>query len=135
MASNNDRSIHDMSKAPIVIAIDDDRSVLMLVERALGEEGYEVATFETASEGLAAIQDQRPAVVLLDIMLQETNGLELFSSIREIDVKLPVVFITATADSETAIDAIQLGGFDYIPKPLDLAHLELSLQEPSRLDS
>ncbi|MEZ6148429.1 MAG: response regulator, partial [Planctomycetaceae bacterium] len=112
-----------MSKAPIVIAIDDDRSVLMLVERALGEEGYEVATYETASEGLAAIQDQRPAVVLLDIMLQETNGLELFSSIREIDVKLPVVFITATADSETAIDAIQLGGFDYIPKPLDLAHL------------
>ena len=112
-----------MSKSPVVIAIDDDRSVLMLIERALGEEGYQVVAVETAIEGLAVTSDQRPAVVLLDIMLQDTNGLELFASIREIDAKLPVVFITAAADSETAIYAMQLGGFDYIPKPLDLAHL------------
>ncbi|MCA9108744.1 MAG: sigma-54-dependent Fis family transcriptional regulator [Planctomycetaceae bacterium] len=112
-----------MPKGLTVIAIDDDRSVLMLVERALADDGYEVIAVESAAKGLSAIESSRPAVVLLDIMLQDMTGLELFSSIRALDAKLPVVFITAAADSETAIEAIQLGGFDYIPKPLDLVHL------------
>ncbi|MEZ6144042.1 MAG: hypothetical protein R3B91_01150 [Planctomycetaceae bacterium] len=112
-----------MSKAPIVIAIDDDRSVLMLVERALGEEGYEVATYETASEGLAAIGPATGCCAAGHYASgNKWPGAVFFDSRDRCEVA-PVVFITATADSETAIDAIQLGGFDYIPKPLDLAHL------------
>jgi two-component system nitrogen regulation response regulator GlnG len=61
--------------------------------------------------------------VLLDILLPETSGLEVFESIRHIDGKLPVIFITALASSETAIKAMTLGAFDYLLKPLDLARV------------
>ena len=112
-----------MPDCPTVVVIDDDRSVLLLVERALADDDYRIITAGSANEGLHAIREHQPAAVILDIMLPETSGLELFSSIREVDARLPVVFITAAADSETAIDAMQLGAFDYISKPLDVAHL------------
>lgn len=55
---------------------------------------------------------------LLGTMLPGTSGLDVFLKIREIDRKLPIIFITAGSDSSTAIKAMQLGGFDYVTKPL-----------------
>ena len=112
-----------MPDGPTVVVIDDDRSVLLLVERTLTDDDYRTITADSAEAGLQTIREHQPAAVFLDIMLPETSGLELFSSIREVDAKLPVVFITAAADSDTAIDAMRLGAFDYISKPLDVAHL------------
>ena len=106
-----------------VIAIDDDRSVLHLIEQVLADDVGQIVTVDNADQGLSVIREEQPAVVFLDIVLPKINGLELFKSIRDLDSKLPVVFITAAADSETAIEAMQLGAFDYISKPLDVSHL------------
>ncbi len=113
-----------------ILVIDDDRSVLLLVQRGLPQ--HEVATAETGRAGLETIRNFQPDVVLLDVMLRETNGMEVFQSILALDRKLPVIFITAEADSDTAITAMQMGGFDYVSKPLDLQALRDLVNKAAR---
>lgn len=60
----------------------------------------------------------------LDVYLPNHNGLELFRKIRAIDRKLPVIFVTGDTSSETAIQAMRAGAFDYLSKPLDIAQLK-----------
>jgi len=104
---------------PKLLVIDDDRSVLRLVEKSFDSAEIVVLTASSAEDGLATIRDEEPDALLLDIMLPEANGLELASQIKHIDPKLPIIFITAMNDSDTAIDAMTRGAYDYLLKPLD----------------
>lgn len=106
-----------------VVVIDDDRSVCEMIRRSLEKINLDVTTASVAADGLNLIRTESPDVVLLDIMLPGTSGLDVFQKIRDIDRKLPIIFVTAGSDSATAIRAMQLGGFDYITKPLDLPAL------------
>jgi DNA-binding NtrC family response regulator len=106
-----------------VLVIDDDRSVCEMVRQAMSKVDLSVATAMSATAGMAALRQETPDVVLLDIMLPETSGLDLFQQIQKLDRKLPIIFITSGSDSSTAIKAMQLGGFDYVTKPLDLPAL------------
>lgn len=106
-----------------VVVIDDDRSVCEMIRRSLEKIELVVTTTSLAAEGLNLIRTESPDVVLLDIMLPGTSGLDVFQKIRDIDRKLPIIFVTAGSDSATAIRAMQLGGFDYVTKPLDLPAL------------
>ena len=106
-----------------VLVIDDDRSVLHLVTRALQGDSVEVRTAQSAADGLKVVKEEAPDVVLLDIFLPHVSGLDVFKQIQSIDRRIPVIFITAGAGSETAIEAMQLGAYDYVAKPLDLASL------------
>ena len=108
---------------PNVVVIDDDRSVCEMIRRSLQKIDLVVSTAATPDEGLRTIRKESPDVVLLDIMLPGTSGLDVFQKIRDIDRRLPIIFITAGSDSSTAIKAMQLGGFDYVTKPLDLPSL------------
>jgi two-component system nitrogen regulation response regulator GlnG len=103
--------------------IDDDRSVRHLIAKAFEETDVEVAPAATADEGLRLLSDLTPDAVLLDILLPECSGLDVFEQIREVDNKLPVIFITSLSSSETAIKAMTLGAFDYLVKPLDVARI------------
>ncbi len=114
-----DRS--EESRPAAVLLIDDDRSVHLLVGRALEDTGLRLSAVTTAEEGLAVLEKLQPEVVLLDIVLPEINGLELFRKLRALDSRVPVVFITAGGTSDTAIEAMKLGAYDYLLKPLDLA--------------
>ncbi len=111
------------SVAPCVLIVDDDRTVVHLATRALETLSVSVSSAATAAETRAALT-RGCDVVLLDVMLPDATGIDLFREIQELDSKLPVIFITATNDSETAIEAIKLGAFDYVLKPIDLNHLE-----------
>lgn len=106
-----------------VVVVDDDRAVRHLVQRALEPLDVVVHGAEGAVEGLELIRERKPDVVLLDVMLPRMSGLELFQRIKDIDRRLPVIFITAEAGSETAIEAMRLGAYDYVAKPLEVAKL------------
>lgn len=106
-----------------VLVIDDDRSVLHLVTKALQGGAVEVRTAQTAADGLKIVAEEAPDVVLLDIFLPHVSGLDVFKQIQAADRRIPVIFITAGAGSETAIEAMQLGAYDYVAKPLDVASL------------
>ena len=107
-----------------VLIIDDDRSVRHIV--ASGLNGYFGITVVPAADGdigLHLLESEKPTVVLLDVFLPHHNGLELFRKIRSIDRKLPVIFITGDTSSETAIQAMRAGAFDYLSKPLDIGQI------------
>ena len=108
---------------PRILVIDDDRSVRHLISKAFEDTDVEVLSAATAEEGMRLLGESSMDAVLLDILLPETSGLDLFESIRRVDAKLPVIFITSLASSETAIKAMTLGAFDYLLKPLDLARI------------
>ncbi|XZE32673.1 sigma 54-interacting transcriptional regulator [Pirellulaceae bacterium SH501] len=104
-----------------VLVIDDDRMVRHIVSSGLtGYEGLQVLQASDGDSGLRLIEQEQPSVLLLDIFLPEHNGLELFRKIRAINGKIPVIFITADTSSETAIQAMRAGAFDYLSKPLNV---------------
>jgi nitrogen regulation protein NR(I) len=105
--------------AASILVIDDDRTVLRLVEKTFEETDIAVSTAATAEDGLSALARETPDVLLLDIMLPEMNGLEMARKVRGIDARLPIIFVTASDDSDDAIEAMKLGAYDYLLKPLD----------------
>src|SRR5207249_8786585 len=92
-----------------------------------------VLTAENSEEGLQLTRDDAPDVVLLDIRLGGESGLEIFHRLRAIDPKLLVVFITGHGTAETAIEAMKLGAFDYLVKPLDLGELRQVVEQALKI--
>jgi two-component system nitrogen regulation response regulator GlnG len=107
-----------------LLVIDDDRTVLLLVKKAFKDSDVEVHTASTAADGMEILREQKPDALLLDIMLPEISGIELAHEIRAIDTRLPVIFITAMNDSDTAIEAMKMGAYDYLLKPLDVRQVK-----------
>src|SRR3990172_4042885 len=108
---------------PKILVIDDDRSVRHLIEKTFEGSDVEVLTAASAEDGRRLQRESRPDVALLDILLPTTSGLQLFEELRSSDAKLPIVFITSLASSETAIKAMTMGAFDYLLKPLDVTRI------------
>ena len=104
---------------PSVLVIDDDRSVLHVFKQVFKDTEVGVWAANTGAEGLALFAERSPDVVILDIMLPDKSGLEIFEQISRQDSKAPVIFITAGGTSDTAIEAMKLGAYDYLLKPLD----------------
>jgi DNA-binding NtrC family response regulator len=109
---------------PSLLVVDDDRTVLLLVKRAFKDSELVIHAAHNASEGMELLREHKPDALLLDIMLPEISGIELAKEIRQIDMRLPVIFITATNDSDTAIEAMKQGAYDYLLKPLDVQQVK-----------
>lgn len=107
---------------PQVLVVDDDRAILKLAQQALAPVA-DVSTAESGGEALQKLGSGRFDAVLLDIQLPDQNGLATYCEIREVDRRIPVIFMTIEANSGTAIEAMQLGAFDYIAKPLSVEPL------------
>jgi len=106
-----------------LLIVDDEPNVRYSLERSLRSEVLDVSTASTAKHGLELVRDQRPDVVIMDVRLPDLSGLDAFDRIREIDSRLPVIVITAYASTETAIEAMKRGAFEYLLKPVDLHQL------------
>jgi two-component system nitrogen regulation response regulator GlnG len=108
---------------PVLLVVDDDASILHAFRRAFREPAVTLLTAPTAAEGLELAARRRPDVIILDIHLPDQSGLEAFGRIRELDARIPVVFITGHGTTDTAIDAMKRGAYDYLLKPLELDQL------------
>jgi DNA-binding NtrC family response regulator len=108
---------------PKLLVVDDEPSILHFFRRAFPGPDVTLLTAASAAEGLAAVERERPDVVILDIDLGGESGLDLFRRVHEVDPKIPVVFITGHGTADTAIEAMQLGAYEYLLKPLELEHL------------
>ncbi len=109
------------SPVSCILVIDDDRAVLHIFKQLFQQDGAELLTARSAVEGLQLVRERAPEVVILDIMLPDRSGLDALAEIRQLDVKIPVILITAGGTSDTAIEAMKSGAYDYLVKPLDLA--------------
>ena len=107
----------------VLLVIDDETSILHAFRRAFRDPGLTVLTAATAAEGLEIVARHRPDVVVLDVHLPDQSGLETFRQIRQADARIPVIFITGHGTTDTAIEAMKLGAYDYLLKPLELPQL------------
>src|SRR3954469_7112811 len=108
---------------PKPLVVDDEPSILHFFRRAFPGPDVTLLTASSAAEGLAAVGRDRPDAVVLDINLGGESGLETFRRIHAADPKVPVIFITGHGTADTAIEAMRLGAYEYLLKPLELDHL------------
>jgi two-component system nitrogen regulation response regulator GlnG len=108
---------------PKLLVIDDEPSILHFFRRAFSDVDWQLETAATAQEGLDKTAQLQPAVIVLDINLAGESGLDLFRKIKSIDSRIPVIFITGHGTTATAIEAMQLGAYEYLLKPLELQEL------------
>jgi DNA-binding NtrC family response regulator len=108
-----------------VLIVDDERTLARAVKAFLLESGYEAEVAPDAEQAVALLETLRPDVVFSDMRLPGMSGIELLKRIREFDVSIPVVIMTAYGTIEGAVEAVKLGAFDYLKKPVDLEELKL----------
>jgi two-component system nitrogen regulation response regulator GlnG len=118
---------------PILLAIDDERNVLYSIQTSLRSDTLDVAIASSGTEGIAQVESLHPDVVILDVRLPDMSGLEVFDRIRCIDPRLPIIVITAYASTETAIEAMKRGAFEFLLKPVDLHILRETVEKALQL--
>src|SRR5918911_871661 len=110
---------------PTVLIVDDERTLARSVKVFLTESGYEAEVASDAEHALELLERLRPDVVFADVRLPGMSGIELLRRIREFDAAIPVIIMTAYGTIEGAVEAVKLGAFDYLKKPVDLEELKL----------
>ena len=110
--------------APTVLVVDDDKLTRFSLSKILGRAGYRTREAASATEGMAAIEKERPGLVLLDIRLPDRDGFSVLQAIRASHPQLPVVMMTAHHTDDTAREASVQGAWGYLAKPCDAVELQ-----------
>jgi DNA-binding NtrC family response regulator len=108
-----------------VLIVDDERTLARAIKAFLSEAGYEAEVAGDAETALTLVESLRPDVVFADVRLPGMSGIDLLRRIRDFDPAIPVIIMTAHGTIEGAVEAVKLGAFDYMKKPLDLEELKL----------
>jgi two-component system nitrogen regulation response regulator GlnG len=102
--------------------IDDDRSIRWVLEKSLTREGIEFRSFASADDASRALGQEQPQVVVSDIRMPGSSGLDFLQMLHEQYPLIPVIIMTAYSDLESAVASFQGGAFEYLPKPFDINH-------------
>ncbi|MDT0576634.1 sigma-54 dependent transcriptional regulator [Croceicoccus sp. F390] len=119
-----------------ILVVDDERDIRELVAGVLGDEGYECRTAADSTAALAAIDERRPSLVLLDVWLHGSrmDGLELLDAIKAREPDLPVIIFSGHGNIDTAVAAVSRGAVDFIEKPFESERLLLMVDRATETD-
>jgi DNA-binding NtrC family response regulator len=115
-----------MNNRTSILIVDDEMVVRDSLTKWFLEDGYQVGAAENAADAIRQLQAQPWDIILLDIKMPGMDGMELQQRIKQIDAAATIIFITAHASVDTAVQALKSGAFDYVTKPIDpdyLSHL------------
>jgi DNA-binding response OmpR family regulator len=122
-----------------ILVVEDERPIAEFVQRGLEAEGHSVTCAYDGEEGLALALTGDYALVVLDILLPKRSGLEVIKGIRERDESLPVVMLTALAETDDVVTGLDLGASDYLAKPFAfaelLARIRAHLRQPGQVNA
>ncbi|MFQ5613416.1 MAG: response regulator transcription factor [Anaerolineae bacterium] len=110
-----------------ILLIDDDPSLHRLLGQYLDDAGFEVLHAESGQTGLKVLFDNRPDLILLDVMMPRMDGWETCRRIREM-TQVPIIFLTAKGDEPDRLEGFRLGADDYVPKPFSFPELTARIQ-------
>jgi two-component system response regulator AtoC len=116
-----------------ILVIDDNRLIRQTFKSHLTSEGFDVSLAADGREGVEAFQKATPDLVILDIHLPVIDGIEVLKQIRQLEPNSYVIMITAFDDMKTTVEAMKLGAFEYICKPIDYDELLLSIRKAQRM--
>ena len=116
-----------MSEMALILAVDDEPGILKLVNQILSDEGFRVVTARDGEEAVAAAEQYRPDLVLLDLSLPDMDGLEVMRRLRE-RVNVPIIMVTGRGGDADKITGLELGADDYLAKPFNPNELTARVQ-------
>ena len=126
-----------MRTPPLILIVDDNPTNVDILQARLAANNYEIITAVDGEEGLAKARDEKPDLILLDIMMPKMDGLEVCRHLRE-DASLPfmpIILVTAKADSKDVVAGLEAGGDEYLTKPVDHAALVARVKSMLRIKS
>ena len=116
-----------------VLLVDDDPMVLRSIGRVLRQRGYEVTTATNGEDATLIVDNQSFDVVLSDIAMPGMDGIQFLREVREHDLSVPVVLITGAPTVSTAVQALELGAFNYLTKPIAMDDVERVIEKAARM--
>lgn len=114
-----------------ILVIDDEKNIRLTLRDILEDDGHHVLDAETGEAGLELLKRENVDLILLDVRLPGMDGIEVLKAIREIDEELDVIMISGNATVGTAVDALRIGAYDFLEKPLSLARVKLAIRNLS----
>src|SRR6516165_5424171 len=114
--------------AESILIVDDDSSVRRVMQMQLCEAGYEVKISASGQEALRVATELRPKLIITDLRMPDLDGIELLRQLSANEIQTTVIMVTAFGSIETAVQAMRLGAYDYITKPIDYDALQLAVQ-------
>ncbi len=111
-----------------IVIIDDEKRMCDSLAALLGGEGYQVESFQTSPEAVEAIRHAKVDLVLTDIKMPAMDGFEILKTVKEIDEEIPVILMTGYASLDSAVEAVSLGAYDYLMKPVEYTDLSLAVR-------
>ena len=105
-----------MTSEPLVLAVDDEAGILRLIKLELAAQGFRVVTATNGEEALKLAEDQRPDILLLDVIMPEMTGYEVMRKVRE-QSGAPIILVTARDSDADKVRGLELGADDYLIKP------------------
>lgn len=116
-----------MAKKDSILIVDDERSVRQLLRKKLGSEGYRCYEAVDAGQALQKLRNDTIGLVLLDIRMPGKSGVELLPEVKASYPHVSVIMITATVDTQVAVQCMKQGAYDYITKPFELEDVTISV--------
>ena len=111
-----------------ILIIDDERAIRNSLGEILTDEGYEVDVAEEGAKGISMVDKEKYSMIFCDIKMPGMDGVEVLDKLMEMGVDAAVVMISGHGDISTAVECIKKGAFDYIPKPLDLNRILITIK-------
>ncbi len=111
-----------------VLVVDDEENLLLLLDRVLSKEGYQVKTAIDGYEALEFLDENDVSVALIDIRMHPIGGIDLLVEIKKRSPSTHVIMISSFLTTETESRCIQSGAIDYLPKPLEIQKLKIALR-------
>jgi len=111
-----------------ILVIDDEQNIRKMLIRVLSPEGFMVKEANNGLEALKIFQEENYSLVLLDLKMPGLNGIETLKKIRENDLNLPVIMMSAYGSIPEAVEAMKLGALDYLIKPFDIEELKIIIK-------
>ena len=113
-----------------LIVVDDDRPFLTRLSRAMESRGFEVRSGHSVAEGLSLIRQQQPAFAVVDMRLEDGNGLDVIAELSKLRPDARAIILTGYGNLATAVTAVKLGAVDYLAKPADADDVTDALLAP-----
>ncbi len=110
-----------------IMVVDDDSSVRRVVQMQLSEAGYQVQLAASGQEAIRKLEDLVPKLIITDLRMPDLDGIDLLRHLAEQQIETTVIIVTAFGTIETAVQAMRLGAYDYITKPIDYEALLLAV--------
>jgi len=104
----------------LVWVIDDDESIRWVLEKGLSEHNIRVEVFESAHKAVLRLESDNPDLILTDIKMPGTSGIDLLDQVQSLRPEIPVIIMTAHSDLESAVESYEHGAWEYLPKPFDI---------------